>query len=291
MDFKIHGQDLVGAEWRLVSDIEIQPGEILLTPRSDRLYEPSITPLDNSKTWPSWRRNAGGGFKACQGTSDYLSLGGTFRLPAPVRFRPSAVGGDWESRWDVGGGAWEQDPWGPLLQIDHFPYEASGESCPMNEGRSLPESSHIKLVNPWMIKTAPGWSTLFLPCLYEATRDWTLLPGVVNTDYYHHMNWVINVYAEEEFVLPLGTPIGQFFTFPRDYQQILYGETRISQLLINLGLKSPMAIPTVRKGAYRDHQKESPKAEVCPMSKPKPSIWKRLNNWVFGELTLLEDRD
>jgi hypothetical protein len=290
MDFRIHGENLVGAEWQLVSDIEVKPGEILLAPRSNRLYEPSITPLDNLKTWPSWRRNAGGGFKACQGTSDYLSLGGTFRLPAPVRFRPDPMSTNWEARWDIGGGAWEVDPWGPLLQLDHFPYDASGEACPMNHGRSLPESSQPKLVNPWMIKTAPGWSTLLLPCLYEATRDWTLLPGVVNTDYYHHMNWVINVYTDEEFVLPLGTPIGQFLTFPRDHQQILYGETRIAQLLINLGLKSPIALPIVRKGVYRAHQKESPKAEVCPVSELTVSPWKRIYYWLFGEFNPPKDQ-
>jgi hypothetical protein len=160
----------------------------------------------------------------------------------------------------------------------------------MNHGRNLPESSQTKLVNPWMIKTAPGWSTILLPCLYEATRDWTLLPGIVNTDYYHHMNWVINIYTDEEFVLPIGTPIGQFFTFPREHQHVLYGETKLAQLLMNLGLKSPIAIPTVRKGAYRSHQKESPQAEVCPMSQSRVSLRKRVWYWLFGEFNPPKDR-
>ena len=290
MDFHIHGDDLVGDEWRLHSDIKVEPGQILLSPRSNRLYESSITPLDNSKSWPPWRRNANGGFKACQGTSDYLSLGGTFRLPAPVFFRPTSKGDNWEARWDINGYAEDKTPWGPLLRMDHFSHDASGEACPMNQGRALPRSAQIKLVNPWMIKTAPGWSTMLLPCLYEGRQNWTLMPGIVNTDYYHHMNWVINIYNDEAFSIPLGTPIGQFFTFPREYQQVLWADEKISSMLTNKGLKSPIAIPDDRTGAYRSHQKESPKAEVCPVSKPKSSIWKRLNNWVFGEFNPPKDR-
>lgn len=290
MDFKVRSEDFVGDDWRISSDIDIEPGQILLAPRSNRLYEPSINPLDNSKTWPPWRRDANGGFKACQGTSDYLSLGGTFRLPAPVQFRPNPRGDDWEARWDVGSYAEERDPWGPLLAMDHFPYDASGEACPMNQGRALPQSAQIKLVNPWQIKTAPGWSTILLPCIYEGRHNWALLPGIVNTDYYHHMNWVINIYSNEPFTLPVGTPIGQFFTYPRDYQQVLFADEKIANLLTNKGMQSPIGIPGDRKGLYRSHQKETPKAPICPVSRPRIPLWKRGYRWLFGEFNAPKER-
>ncbi|MEO2142344.1 MAG: hypothetical protein ABGX63_09210 [bacterium] len=161
----------------------------------------------------------------------------------------------------------------------------------MNEGRALSKSVQIKLVNPWTIRTAPGWSTMLLPCTYEGRKNWELLPGVINTDYYHHINWVINIYNDEPFVLEVGTVIAQFFTFPRDYQQILFADEKIANLLNNKGLKSPMGIPEERKGRYRSHQKETPRAEFCPVSQSRKPLWKRANHWLFGEFNPPKDRD
>jgi hypothetical protein len=157
------------------------------------------------------------------------------------------------------------------LQIDSFGFEASGEKCPFNADRGLPESNQVKIVNPWCIKTAPGWSCVLLPYLYEPSPDWTLLPGVVNTDYYHSMNWVINVYTDKEFVLPIGTPIGQFFTFPRNNQKIIWGDGKIGRWMANVGLESPMGVPADRSGAYRKEQRESD-AKACPVAESKRSF-------------------
>ena len=284
MDFKIHGNDLVGEDYRIPSDIEVQPGHILLVPNNENLCHPEITPIDNSKVWPKWRRDAGSGFKACQGTSDFLSLGGTWRLPAPMRFRPTADGINWEAKWDAGTGP-RMGMHYPKLEVDKFGYDMSGEHCPFNADRALPEANQIKIVNPWLVKTAPGWSSLLIPYLMEPSRDWSLIPGVVNTDYYHSMNWVINIYTDKEFVLPLGTPIGQIITFPRDHQNIEYAQPKLYPWLLSIGLESFVGVPVERKGAYRREQKKAPSPEICPVSKPRKSFTQRLNDWLFGELT------
>ena len=279
MDFKIRGEDLLGDDYSMASDVDVPPGHILLSPQHERFFDPKITPLDNSKVWPPWRRNAGGGFKACQGTSDYISLGGTWRLPAPLRFRPAADAQKWEARWDIAG-----DESNHGLSVDIFTYESSGAGCPFNEGRGLPEGNHIKIVNPWTIKTAPGWSTLLLPCWMEEPREWSLMPGIVNTDYYHTMNWVINIFTDKEFVIPMGWPIAQMMTFPRNHQNIMYGQPKIAEWLINLGMESPIGIPADRSGAYRREQKDMPIPEMCPVAGNQKSFKNRLFDWLFGEL-------
>ena len=43
----------------------------------------------------------------------------------------------------------------------------------------------IKFLNHWVIKTAPGWSTLFLPLINDVEqKDFTCLAGFVDTDTY-----------------------------------------------------------------------------------------------------------
>ena len=119
----------------------------------------------------------------------------------------------------------------------------------------------------------------------EEPREWSLMPGVVNTDYYHTMNWVINIYTDEEFVIPTGWPIAQMMTFPRNHQNIDFGQPKISNWLINLGMNSPVAIPSDRSGTYRGEQKAAPDAQVCPVTGNRKSFKKRLFDWFFGELT------
>lgn len=53
-------------------------------------------------------------------------------------------------------------------------------------GRTYPgyPGQPIKLINHWVIKTKPGWSTLFIPPMNHFNRDFTCLSGMVDTDRY-----------------------------------------------------------------------------------------------------------
>ena len=46
------------------------------------------------------------------------------------------------------------------------------------------ESDAIKFINYWVIKTAPGWSTLFIPPANHFNTNFTCLSGLVDTDKY-----------------------------------------------------------------------------------------------------------
>jgi hypothetical protein len=64
--------------------------------------------------------------------------------------------------------------------------------------------------------TAPGWSTLILPALYEPSRHYSVLPGIVNTDYYHEANCVLNLLGNESFTINWGTPLMHLIPVKRD---------------------------------------------------------------------------
>ena len=76
----------------------------------------------------------------------------------------------------------------------------------------------IKFINHWIIKTAPGWSCLFVPPINHMRQDFTCLGGVVDTDRYpKEVNfpaiWHANNFDDK---VPAGTPLVQVIPFKRD---------------------------------------------------------------------------
>lgn len=67
----------------------------------------------------------------------------------------------------------------------------------------------IKFINYWVIKTAPGWSTLFIPPINHFNRDFTCLGGLVDTDRYPKEVNFPAVWHTADFddTLPAGTPL------------------------------------------------------------------------------------
>lgn len=74
----------------------------------------------------------------------------------------------------------------------------------------------FKPICPWQIITSPGWSVLQLPAFYHFNNDFTVLPGIIDTDIYHEINQqVILLDPKEEIFIPLGTPLAQYIPFKR----------------------------------------------------------------------------
>lgn len=77
-------------------------------------------------------------------------------------------------------------------------------------GRSdLFKHDPIKFINPWVIKTAPGWSTLFVPCLNSFETRFACLSGMVDTDKYVKQVNFPGVWLQPNYddYLPAGTPL------------------------------------------------------------------------------------
>lgn len=75
-----------------------------------------------------------------------------------------------------------------------------------------------KWMNPWAIKTPPGYSCLFVPPMHNPNGMFTVLPGVVDTDTYTppvNFPFVLDD-VEWEGLIPAGTPMVQVIPFRRD---------------------------------------------------------------------------
>ena len=91
--------------------------------------------------------------------------------------------------------------------------------CPfVKKNNDLP---FYKILNPWIIKTPPGYSCLFTAPLNNADDRFTALSEIVDTDIYDsYINFPIvlngDKYPELKTILKVGTPYVQVIPFKRD---------------------------------------------------------------------------
>jgi hypothetical protein len=78
-------------------------------------------------------------------------------------------------------------------------------------GRSYPgyPGQPVKFINHWVIKTKPGWSTLFITPINYFNQDFTCIGGMVDTDRYPKEVNFPAVWHTPNFddVIPAGTPL------------------------------------------------------------------------------------
>tara|TARA_R100001460_G_scaffold98568_1_gene141475 strand:+ start:751 stop:1494 length:744 start_codon:yes stop_codon:yes gene_type:complete len=93
------------------------------------------------------------------------------------------------------------------------------EKCPFNHRNK--GYSYIKILNPWTIKTPPGYSCLFLPPLNNSDDRFSIIPGIVDTDTFTaEINFPIIIngdkYEKLDTIIKQGTPYVQVIPFKRD---------------------------------------------------------------------------
>ena len=74
----------------------------------------------------------------------------------------------------------------------------------------------VKFLNPWRIYTPPGYSVMFMPPTYQFETRFTVLPGIVETDSYHHINFPSVWHTTKDAIIERGTPFIQVIPFKRD---------------------------------------------------------------------------
>ena len=80
----------------------------------------------------------------------------------------------------------------------------------------------VKFMNPWVIKTPPGYSTLFLPPLNQFGLPFQVLSGLVETDTYYrpvHFPTLCLMRPGTSFTIQRGTPIAQVVPIRREEWQ------------------------------------------------------------------------
>jgi hypothetical protein len=70
---------------------------------------------------------------------------------------------------------------------------------------------------PWRIITKPGYSTYQLPVFYHFNKDFSVLPGIRDSDTYHQINPQVVIHSDKkEIFIPRGTPLAQYVPFKRE---------------------------------------------------------------------------
>jgi hypothetical protein len=98
----------------------------------------------------------------------------------------------------------------PPVQLEGSPYIEKNKNLPF-----------FKIINPWIIKTPPGYSCLFVPPLNNADDRFSIIPAIVDTDTFpNEINFPIVIngdkYPTLDTILKKGTPYVQVIPFKRD---------------------------------------------------------------------------
>ena len=74
----------------------------------------------------------------------------------------------------------------------------------------------FKAICPWRIITPPGWSVLQLPLFYHFNQEWSVLPGVIDTDIHSEINQQILYHGDgKEVTIKCGDPFVLYIPFKR----------------------------------------------------------------------------
>ena len=116
------------------------------------------------------------------------------------------------------------------------------EQAPDHPMRGDHDICFPKWMNPWSIKTPPGYSVLFIQPLHRES-PFTILPGIVDTDTYHapvNFPFVLNQANTFKGLIPAGTPMAQVIPFKRDSWEMQLGtqEDVIEQARTTLKLRA-----------------------------------------------------
>ncbi len=158
------------------------------------------------KKQPNGDGNTSATIKRCMPVFDAMTAG--YILFSPVDI--------WISQRD--GQPWYE--WPSYEPIQFHPIE----QAPNHPNRNGHKMSYPKWMNPWAIRTEPGYSVLFVQPFHRESV-FSILPGIVDTDKYDaavNFPFVLNDINFEGLV-PAGTPIAQVIPFKRESWKMEFG--------------------------------------------------------------------
>ena len=118
----------------------------------------------------------------------------------------------------------QQDLW--VQQVNNAPYYTWNSTFnPLGFHNTIQAPTHpqgdgfpvAKIINPWIVKTPKGFSTMFIPPLHRDNMI-QILPGLVDTDLYPtNVNFPFTLKDPKfEGLIPAGTPYAQLIPIKRE---------------------------------------------------------------------------
>lgn len=74
----------------------------------------------------------------------------------------------------------------------------------------------LKLDSPWLCKTPPGWSLLYLPMPYDGPKPWRVLHGITDNDTFHIVNILAMWNHHGTYMIEAGTPLCMLLPVKRE---------------------------------------------------------------------------
>ena len=161
--------------------------------------------------------------KGCMPFLDTLTAGYLLKIPTDYKIRHNI---EFEGKKRTGFDS-AQQMLNSLAEKININYQGNLEyhSTQQLEGSPLVEKNKNlafhKILNPWIIKTPPGYSTLFVPPLNNADDRFAIIAGIVDTDTFtNEINFPITVngdkYETLDTIIERGTPYVQCIPFKRE---------------------------------------------------------------------------
>lgn len=242
--------------------------EIVIVPSDNRLM--SIPPYLGRKQLPSWWKDLPkdkSSIRRCQGTYDFTTAGFIIPLWCDVTIRPDSTGKRFEFKTSNYDDEFQ-------FRVEGFE-KASTTGCPISKYNKVETGQFPKLATPWRYYTPKGVSLISLPILYEPNENYTIVPGIVHTDFYNQINVVINVLTDKEFTIPAGTPIQHMIPYHRhrDFKRIIWGNESMMRFIRGNGMGKGSLSQRDDAHIYRRHQ-----MEIEQELNNKDSLFKRIKN-------------
>ena len=122
-------------------------------------------------------------------------------------------------------------------QSTHGPQQVEGSPF-IDKNKNLP---FYKILNPWIIKTPPGYSCLFVPPLNNADDRFSIIPGIVDTDSFNsEINFPIIINGDKynvlDTIIKKGTPYVQIIPFKRDNWEMKISSSNMARNRISKAL-------------------------------------------------------
>ena len=134
----------------------------------------------------------------------------------------------------------------------NFPYGIEFHSKEQIKGWDLKKTDFpegVKFANPWRIKTPPGYSVMFMTPTYQFEKRFTVLPGIVETDSYHHVNFPSVWHTTKDAKIERGTPFIQVIPFKRDDWE--YSNSQMDDKDLHYDEREKTELSTKFKNSYR----------------------------------------
>lgn len=110
----------------------------------------------------------------------------------------------------------------------------------------------FKAICPWKIITPKGYSVMQLPLLFHFNKEYSIIPGIIDTDIYHQANQQVVCHTDgKEIFIPKGEPFVHYVPFKRQKYSFDVRSKNDNDRKIFAKNDAFMATKFIGEGAYR----------------------------------------